>query len=541
MAHKFHTIVIPTRPQPDTIAAIFLLKFFGSEKYPGIKEAKIESRNTLPKGETPESMAERGYFLLDIGGGPFDHHAARGKVTASQLVANDLGISDNPTLSKLLQYAERDDKYGKGTISTDPIDRAFGLSGLVAAMNKSLPENPQRVVELILPLLLAHYKEEVRRTEELPKEFEQHLSEGKAEVFEIKYRDKKMKAVIVVSSSASLAGWLRSQEGLKADIVAQFLDSGHLNILTRPAKRIDLRMLAAVVRTREAMLRKRDIEASLSYLMRPGRIPEVPEWYYDRATNSLQNGGVNPGATSQTAISRGELKEIIELAFSDQAFAEFGEGPPAKEAGALPREQGFMEAAPRQYFLEIRIPQEAGREIAGLLEDVSPGVKLHRPENFHITLMHFGERSHEEVEPLIHEVERALEGISSFTLVFHPDDFMSGPITGYEEGRAFYFAISDERGGEALVQIRKSLEQNVSNFKEQIFIPHLTVASTKSDVMEEVARDAAVEVNSLKQVEVFIKKLRLTEVIKTLDGRILYRARHYFPLGETHRSPTFQE
>jgi len=51
-----------------------------------------------------------------------------------------LGVSDDKALSKILIYGERDDKFGLGTISTDPIDKAFGLSGLTVALNKALPK-----------------------------------------------------------------------------------------------------------------------------------------------------------------------------------------------------------------------------------------------------------------------------------------------------------------------------------------------------------------------------------------------------------------
>ncbi len=43
MSLIFHTIVLPVRPQPDTLVAIFLLKEYGEVKFPGIKNAKIES------------------------------------------------------------------------------------------------------------------------------------------------------------------------------------------------------------------------------------------------------------------------------------------------------------------------------------------------------------------------------------------------------------------------------------------------------------------------------------------------------------------
>ncbi|MDO8557871.1 MAG: 2'-5' RNA ligase family protein [bacterium] len=534
MQQRFHTIMLPTRPQPDTLVAILLLRLFGKEKYPGVVEAKIESMGTLPEGETIAALTQKGYFLLDVGGGPFDHHVSRQKVTASQLIADDLGITAHPAIAKLLQYAERDDKYGKGTISADPLDRAFGFSGLTAALNKSLPGDSQKVVELTLPLLLAHYKEERRRTEEIPAEFEKSLQEGNAEVFEVKGKSKKLKIVIITSQNPSLAGWLRSQEGLKADVVAQYLPSGHLNILTRPTKRIDLRIPAGLLRAQEIASRGEDLELPLSYLMRSGRIDEAPEWYYDRATNSLQNGGINPGNTPSTRISKAELKEILTSGFGEQAFQTQGEDmigvPPAPP---LAESQG---SALKTYYLEMKLPQDAAKEISDLIQDASPGVRLHRPDNYHVTLMHFGKLGQDAVGNLIADIQDALKNHLPLTLSFAPEDFAAGNVPGYEEGKAFYFGIGDERGGNPLKNMRKALEEKFPHKASERFTPHLTVASVGTEVIPEVSRDAIVILEPEKNAEVLIKKIRLTAVDKLPDGRTVYRACHNFILGEQENS-----
>ena len=306
MPQNFTKIMLPTRPQPDTIVGIFLLKNFGKENYLGIEKATLEISATLPPNETPESLLQKGIFPIDLGGGPFDHHN-KGK-TASQLIAEHLGIEKSPALGKLLAYAERDDKYGKGTISQDPLDKAFGLSGLVAALNKTLPQNPNEVVEYILPLLAGHYIEEKKRTEDLPQEFAEKLQRGGAQELRIKHKGKNINVVVVESDSPSMAGFLRSGEGRKADVVIQKTGTGYVNILTRPLKRIDLRECAALLRKEEA--NARNIPLQTQNLTMPGRISEVPDWYYDRATNSLLNGGTNSKGVVPTALP---LKKIIEI------------------------------------------------------------------------------------------------------------------------------------------------------------------------------------------------------------------------------------
>lgn len=309
MENTYNKIILPTRPQPDTIVGIFLLKTFGKEKYPGIENAKIEIFADLPQGKTEKDFEKEGVLLIDIWKGKFDHHAQGG--TASQLIAQDLEISDSPALAKLLAYAERDDKYGMGTISQDTLDRAFGLSGLAAALNKSIPQSPNEVIDYIIPLLVAHYLEEKKRTEDLPREYKQKLADGQVEEVEIKHKGKKIRVVAIESNDPSMAGWLRSSAGARADVVIQKMDSGYVNLMTLQFKKIDLRMAAALLRKEEASLRSRRINLSTNDLMKPGRISEVPEWYYDRATNSLLNGGINPRGVEPTIINLERMEELV--------------------------------------------------------------------------------------------------------------------------------------------------------------------------------------------------------------------------------------
>ena len=320
MNTKYTKIVLPTRTQPDTLVAIFILKKFGNDAFPGIREAKVDFWQIMPAGETEESLDKKGVILIDLGSGRFDHHGSKVQTTASELVAKYLNVSDNPSLKKLLDYAQRDDFFGKGTVSSDPLDRAFGLSAIIAVLNKSLVKNPGKVVDIIMPILIAHHNEEVKRTQELPREFEEKLKNGEVEILEVKQRDKKLKVVIVSSESGSLAGYLRSQNGGRFDVVAQWLPSGHVNILTRPTKRVDLRSLVALLRMEEATQKGLDIKLSPRELARFARIKEIPEWYYDPATNSIQNGGLNPKEIPPTKISRENFKKIIELGLSEKAW-----------------------------------------------------------------------------------------------------------------------------------------------------------------------------------------------------------------------------
>jgi hypothetical protein len=316
MANSYKKIIIPTRPHPDVIVGIFLLIKFGAEKYSGIKDASIDIWQELPAGETNLSLEQKGVLLLDIGEGKFDHHKT-GKNLA-QLVAEDLGISKEPAIAKILAYAERDDKHGLGTVSNDPLDKAFGLSGLVSSLNKTV-EDSDKIVKIVLPLLEAHLAEEKRRTQELPEEFEKKMAEGKAEIFQVKQGKKDLKVVVLESDNLSMAGWLKSSGGVRADVVCQKNSAGFTNILTKPLKMVDLRWLAGYIRKAEAELRDRKLTCSTFDLMMPGKMPEIPEWYYDRATNSVLNGGASPRGILPTIILLENIKDILKEALAQDS------------------------------------------------------------------------------------------------------------------------------------------------------------------------------------------------------------------------------
>ena len=103
-------------------------------------------------------------------------------------------------------------------------------------------------------------------------------------------------------------------------MVAQWLPSGHVNILTRPTKRVDLRSLAALIRLEEMTRAGRELNMSARDLARFARIKEVPERYYDPATNSIQNGGLNPKEIQPTKIPKKDFTKILELGLSEKMW-----------------------------------------------------------------------------------------------------------------------------------------------------------------------------------------------------------------------------
>lgn len=307
-----HTIAIFPKIQADTTIAVFLLQEFGEKAFPGIHDAKIEFWTALPAGTTAAQLETEGVLPIDLGGGTFDHHhGEHGKKkedSAATLVAKYLGIAGDPSLKKLLAYAKRDDLEGKGTVSNDPLDRAFGFSGLITTLGRVYKEYPDYVLSLTLPIIRAHYLEEHKRHEELPAEWKGLVSSGKGREELWTTNQRKLRVAIVESDNIFLPGFLRAYHHV--DLVIQRLPSGHTNLITNQRRRGDLRPVIRELRRAEIQAAGGDTLISSVELERPGRTPQAPEWFYDTAANTLQNGGISPQNIPPTRLPLAIIVEI---------------------------------------------------------------------------------------------------------------------------------------------------------------------------------------------------------------------------------------
>ncbi len=176
-------------------------------------------------------------------------------------------------------------------------------------LNRAFSDNPKKVLDYILPLLHFHVVEEQKRAEELPKEWEELQASGDAQVFKLKQGPADLKAAFVKSENVALPGFLRAAK--RMDMVIQRRPSNHTNIITRQERSIDLRPLIEALRKAEAQKKQIQLNLSQTQLQEVGRIDAIPEWYYDDAANTIQNGGVSPGDTPATQLSADEILTLI--------------------------------------------------------------------------------------------------------------------------------------------------------------------------------------------------------------------------------------
>jgi hypothetical protein len=144
-------LLMPAKVMPDAACAVYLLRTHGAKLYPGVAEAEVVFGGELSAGKTPDDLLKEGIYLVE----------RRGEC-ASATLAIRLGVADRPELRKLLAYAKRDFEK-KGTLSTDPLDRAFGLTGVAMMMNRVYSEDPRAVLEFLVSVFEAHAFDESKR------------------------------------------------------------------------------------------------------------------------------------------------------------------------------------------------------------------------------------------------------------------------------------------------------------------------------------------------------------------------------------------
>ncbi|MBZ0263574.1 hypothetical protein K8I28_02805 [bacterium] len=115
-------------PDLDALFSIYLIRTHGESLFEGIASAPVEftSANSLPDGKSAQELENEGVLALDTGGGRFDNHPIPGKTNeekwdtcAAKLVAEELGVADDPMYRYLLPFAVLQDTQGQSLYSRD--------------------------------------------------------------------------------------------------------------------------------------------------------------------------------------------------------------------------------------------------------------------------------------------------------------------------------------------------------------------------------------------------------------------------------------
>lgn len=140
---RFNRIVTHESPDMDAILSVLLLQLYGEDQFPGVATASVEfcPAGLLPDGLSPEALEREGVMAVDTGGGRFDSHPGteagdRGDAerSASDLVAEAVGVIDSPQWRDLVEFVRLHDTEGMAIQSTDHVHHIFTIPNILAGM-----------------------------------------------------------------------------------------------------------------------------------------------------------------------------------------------------------------------------------------------------------------------------------------------------------------------------------------------------------------------------------------------------------------------
>jgi hypothetical protein len=313
---RYHTIATHKDSHLDEDAAIFLLRWFGEEKFPGVSEAKIAFWET--GGKTPEAFAEtcdmEGVLAVGTGWGPFDEHPSPGSEgkpgeCAATLVAKALGLEDDPALEPILRYVLNSDLKGSGN--------PFDLASLVKVMHQQYPDDPIKVMNWAIEALEAKYQEQLRFLTATRAEFEKV-----AQVEDVTGPNgRPLKMVVARSDDPQMNKFARSALGVNAAIVIQqWPTTGNVQIFTNRKFGLTLYDVAQMLRLAEQEAKGKVITTDWKTLAAEGKVEGAEEWYFHYGLMALMNGSLTAKGVPPTRLSLEQITEMVKIGINPGAF-----------------------------------------------------------------------------------------------------------------------------------------------------------------------------------------------------------------------------
>jgi hypothetical protein len=304
----FKSILTHERPHLDEIVAIWLLRKFGEQRFPGISTAEVtftSIRKLAEAGLKPEDYEARGTLLLGIGGGRFDEHPTleEGRKTgdcATTLVAKEVDVSDDPSLAKILRFVRAADVEGNAS--------PFDISYVVKLLHARYPDDPHRVIEWALVAIEAKYQEQLRFFTVVKPEFD-----AKARVEEIVVGQRRWRIVTIDSDEDGIHKYARSEYGARAAIVIQRRSSGNVAVFGSKQAGVDLREAAKLIRLAERQAKGLGPAAEDERFLAEGYAPGAEEWFYHKQGQMLLNGSLTQADVPATRLSLDRIAELVKI------------------------------------------------------------------------------------------------------------------------------------------------------------------------------------------------------------------------------------
>jgi len=304
----FTRILTHERPHLDEIAAIWLLRRFGDSRFPGVSQAEVSFTTVWKLAESGLSADEyerNGVLLLGVGGGRFDEHPTleqgrKADDCATTLVARELGVNDDPTLTKILRFVYAADVLGNSS--------PFDVSYMVKLLHSQYPSEPQRVMDWALFAIEARYQEQVRFFTVVKPEFD-----AKAKVEEVQVGQRRLRMVTIESDEDGIHKYARSEYGARAAVVIQRRSSGNVAVLASKQTGVDLKEVAKLVRMAERAAKGLAPLEDEAQLLGEGRVPGAEEWFYHLPGQMLLNGSLTQDDVPATRLSLEQVAGLVRI------------------------------------------------------------------------------------------------------------------------------------------------------------------------------------------------------------------------------------
>ncbi len=291
-------ILTHENPDLDNTLCIWLLRRFGRDRYPGIDQVPVlyVPAGQLPDGLDPDTLErDRGILAVDTGGGRLDTHAHQGArdsskqdKSASWLVAKDLGVNEEPELTKLLEFVRLQETRARSIASRNPMDHLVCLPNLIRGLNIVHPDSPDRVTDIMMDLYDAAYATE--------RDWTRARTDFKKTATILRLSDGSRVVSLVSDSTAAL----KVARLHRADLIVHRNSRGHTGITVRSngqLGRLHLGALAEAVRIAECVVRGQSVpEEGLR------DVGTVAGWYLHDSGKILSKGSPKNPTVPPSAI-----------------------------------------------------------------------------------------------------------------------------------------------------------------------------------------------------------------------------------------------
>jgi len=311
MPNQIHTIVTHDRPHLDELIAIWLLRKFGEELFPGVGKAPVVFSRTKSNyyERSAVDLEKEGVLLLGVGHGRFDEHPDNGSLAkegecCATLVAEALGVRDEVRLQKIFQFVVNNDL--KGTF------HPFDIAHLAKQLYGRFPDCPECVIDWVSVALEAKYWEQDQFWS-----FKEEYDSAANKV-EIVSGDGVIRLVWMVTESEKSRGFAFSKEGGSQDVFIRQSSSGNVQIFGNPRSAVTLSDVVKVIRLEEQRAGGEIYETDWSVLRQDGTLVCVEEWYYQDEGKMLMNGSLTAPHVPPSKIPFDRLVSLVVTVLSSE-------------------------------------------------------------------------------------------------------------------------------------------------------------------------------------------------------------------------------